>query len=162
MWSPVHLFQRKGILPHERYLEDKNSELSVDIPNISPSFQLDLTIVPLVACMTGPTGLSEGQNIHGTIGKEQAWRPMTSKQVSRDTWCWLQTPPMLCSPQRWTAFQDTHPPLGQTWLVGGFEVHQSKRTGQVCVEMGIRNQPAIFGGAADPRLFPVHAQARRE
>lgn len=57
-----------------------------------------------------------------------------------------------------------HPPTSRpdmAW-VGGFEVHQSKRTGQVCVETGIRNQPAIFDGAADPRLFPVHAQARRE
>lgn len=57
-----------------------------------------------------------------------------------------------------------HPPTSRPDMasVGGTGVQQSKRTGQVCVEMGMRNQPAIFDGAADPRLFPVRAQARRE
>lgn len=30
------------------------------------------------------------------------------------------------------------------WM-GGIGVQQSKQTGQVCVEMGMRSQPAIFG-----------------
>lgn len=51
--------------------------------------------------------------------------------------------------------------LDMTWM-GRTAACRSKWTGQVCTDVGMRNQPAILGGAADTRLFPIEPQARQE